>query len=131
MSLKGSLEYDYGSDDLGLTFALSPTWGQTVATVQNSLWSTQILASSKEVGQYTEGTQISTEIGYGFVLGEDSRKLNLFSGYEFDAQTDDELLFRARLSIGSNLGLDFERINKVGTPDSAARKFQFNIHLNW
>ena len=131
MSLQGLVEYDYGRDDLGLTFALSPTWGQTVATVQNSLWSTQILASSKEVGQYTEGTQISTEIGYGFVLGEDSRKLNLVSGYEFDAQTDDELLFRANLSIGSNLELDFERINKVGTPDSAARKYQFNIHLNW
>ena len=131
MSLQGLVEYDYGHDNLGLTFALAPAWGQTVATVQNSLWSTQILASSKEVGQYTEGTQISTEIGYGFVLGEDSRKLNLVSGYEFDAQTDDELLFRASLSIGSNLGLDFERINKVGTPDSAARKYQFNIHLNW
>ena len=98
MSVKGSIEFDYGNDDLGLTFALSPTWGQTQAEAQNSLWSSEILASSKEVGQYTEGTQISSEIGYGFTLGEESRKLNLYSGYEFDAQSDDELLFGSSIS---------------------------------
>ena len=61
MSVKGSLEYDYGRDDLGLTFAISPTWGQTLDEIQNSLWSSNILASDDEVGQYTDGTQISSE----------------------------------------------------------------------
>ena len=131
MNLKGSLEYDYGSDDLGLTFALSPTWGQTQAEIQNSLWSSEILASNNEVGQYTEGTQISSEIGYGFALGEESRQLNLYSSYEFDASSDDELLLGTSLSIGSNLGLDFERTNKIGSPDSAARKYRFNARLSW
>ncbi len=131
MSLKGSLEYDYGSDDLGLTFALSPTWGQTQAEIQNSLWSSEILASSNVVGQYTEGTQIGTEIGYGFALGEESRHLNLYSGYEFDASSNDELLLGTSLSIGSNLGLDFERVNKIGSSDSATSKNQFNARLSW
>ena len=131
MSLKGSVKYDYGHDDLGLKFALSPTWGQTQAELQNSLWSNEILARSNEVGQYTEGTQISTEIGYGFALGERSRQLNLYSGYEFDAQADDELLLGTRLAIGSKLGLDFERINKISTTDSPAGKYQFNVTLSW
>ncbi len=131
MSLMGSVEYDYGRDDLGLKFALSPTWVQTQAELQNSLWSNEILARSNEVGQYTEGTQISSEIGYGFALGEESRQLNLYSGYEFDAQSDDELLLGTRLAIGSKLGLDFERINKISTTDSPAGKYQFNVSLSW
>ena len=131
MSMKGSVEYDYGRDELGLTFALSPTWGQTQAAVQNSLWSSEILANSNEVGQYTNGTQVSTEIGYGFALGDESRKLNLYSNYEFDAETDDELLLGTSLSIGSKLGLDFEQTNKIGSSESAARKYQFNARLSW
>ena len=115
----------------GLTFVLSPTWGQTRADVQNTLWSSNILTSDKNVGQFTEGTQISTEIGYGFALGEVSRQLNLYSGYEFDAETDDELLFGTSVSIGSNLGLNFERTNKLGSLDYVARKYQFNARLSW
>ena len=131
MSLKGSLEYDYGRDDLGLTIALSPTWGQTQAEIQNTLWSSEILASSKEIGQYTEGTQINTEIGYGFILGEESQQLNLYSGYEFDAQADDELLLGTSISIGANFGVDIERAGKIGTPEDVATKYQINGRLTW
>ena len=131
ISVKGSLEFDYGSDDLGLTFALSPTWGQTQTEIQNSLWSNEILASSNEVGQYTEGTQISSEIGYGFTLGDESRQFNLYSGYEFDASSDDELLLGTSVSIGSNLSLDFKQTNKIGSSDSTVRKYQFNARLSW
>ena len=58
MSVNGTLGYDYGNDALGLTFAISPTWGQTLASIQNTLWSSSILASDKEVGQYSDGTQV-------------------------------------------------------------------------
>ena len=84
MSVNGTLGYDYGNDNLGLTFAISPTWGQTLASAQNTLWSSSILDSNKEVGQYSDGTQVSSELGYGFTLGEESRKLNLYSSYEFE-----------------------------------------------
>ncbi len=131
MNLRSSLRYDYGRDDLGLTFEISPTWGQTQSEVQNSLWSNNILTNDKEVGQYTIGTQISSEIGYGFTIGDDTSKLNLYSGYEFDASSNDELLIGTNLSIGSNLRLDFERINKIGSPDSATNNYQFNARLNW
>ena len=48
MSANSSLGYDYGNDELGLTLEISPTWGQSQANSQNSLWSNNILASESE-----------------------------------------------------------------------------------
>ena len=131
MSVNGTLGYDYNNDALGLTFSVSPSWGQTLASVQNTLWSSNILASDKEVGQYTDGTQVSSELGYGFTLGEDSRKLNLYSGYEFDADANDKLLLGTSVSIGSHLSLDLERTRPMNTQDPEATKYQLNGRFNW
>ena len=38
MNASSSLKYDYGQDNLGLTFEFSPTWGHSFANAQNSLW---------------------------------------------------------------------------------------------
>ena len=115
MSINGTLGYDYGNDNLGLTFAISPTWGQTLASAQNTLWSSNILASDQEDGQYSDGTQVSSELGYGFTLGEKSRKLNLYSGFEFDAKSDDQLSLGSNISIGSHLGFDIEGTRAINT----------------
>ena len=131
MSLTGSLGYDYGNDALGLTFAISPTWGQTLASVQNTLWSSNILASDSEIGQYSDGTQISSEIGYGFTLGENSRKLNLYSGFEFDAESDDKLSLGSSVLIGSNLSLDIEGTRAINSQESQTTKYQLNGRLSW
>ena len=131
MSLNGTLEYDYGNDDLGFTFGISPTWGQTLASVQNSIWSSSILASDQEVGQYSEGTQISTNIGYGFSLGEESRKLNLYSSYEFDAEASNKLLLGTSVSVGSNLSFNLERNGVLNSQDLDAAKYQLNGSLSW
>ena len=93
MSARSSLKYDYGQDNLGLTIELSPAWGHSVANAQYSLWSSSILTGNNEFGQFINGTQISSKVGYGFVLGENSQALTLYSGYEFDNQTEDELLW--------------------------------------
>ena len=131
ISLRSSLKYDYGSDNLGLTLEISPTWGQTHTEVENSLWSRGILASDKEIGDYINGTQISSNIGYGFILGENSRKMNLYSGYEFDASTDDELFLGSSISIGPNFGLDLERTNKLGIEGIESTKYQFKARFSW
>ena len=131
MSLNGTLEYDYGNDNLGLTFGISPSWGQTQASVKNSIWSSNILTSDQEVGQNSDGTQVSSEIGYGFTLGEDSRKLNLYSGYEFDTVYDDQLSLGTRVSIGSNLNLDLEGTRAINTQESEVTKYQLNGRLTW
>ena len=131
ISVKGTLEYDYGNDNLGLTFGISPTWGQTQASVQNLIWNSSILASVQEVEQYSDGTQVDSEIGYGFTLGEDSRKLNLYSGYKFDAESDDQLSLGTNVSIGSYLNLNLEGTRAINTQESEATKYQLNGHLTW
>ena len=131
ISASSSLGYDRGHDDLGLTFTISPKWGQTLASAQNTLWSSNILNSNNEIGQYFNGTQINSKVGYGFVLGEDFRKLTIYSGYEFDDLTADELLLGSKISIGSNFGLDIEGIRELRTSGDETSKLQLNGRLNW
>ena len=131
VSLKSTLGFDYGNDNLGLTFEVSPTWGQTQANVQNSIWNNNILANDKKVGQYPNGTQINSEIGYGFTFGEESKILSLYSNYEFDSETDSNLSLGTNISLGSNLSLDLERTRAIDTQESASTKYQFNGRLRW
>ena len=69
MSVRSTLGYDRGNDDLGLTITISQNWGQTLASAQHTLWNSDILTNKNEIGQYTNGTQINSKVGYGFVLG--------------------------------------------------------------
>ena len=131
MSANSSLGYDYGNDELGLTLEISPTWGQLQANSQNSLWSNNILASENEIGQYTNGTQVKSKIGYGFTLGENSRKLTFYSGYLFDDQIEDELLLGSSVLIGSNFGFDLEGIREISAAGDEASKLQLNGRLKW
>ncbi len=101
------------------------------AEVENSHWSSEILSSDKGVGQYTVGTKINSEIGYGFTLSEECRKFELYSGYEFDAQSDDELLLGISISIGSNLNLDLERTRKLSSSETEAINCQFYTYFSW
>ena len=83
------------------------------------------------IGQYTNGTQINSKVGYGFVLGEHTQTLTVYSGYEFDDQTEDELLLGSRVAIGSNFGLDLEGTRKISSVGDKASKFKLNGRLKW
>ena len=131
MSINGSLGFDHGNDALGLTLEISPAWGQTQESVRNSIWSSGILANNDEVGQYTDGTQVNSEIGYGFTLGDDSRKLNLYSGYEFDTKSNSILSIGTSVSIGPNLSLDLERKQLINPQESEPTRYYLNGRLSW
>ena len=131
MSASSSLKYDYGQDNLGLTIELSPTWGHSFANAQNSLWSSNTFTNNNQFGEFNNGTQISSKVGYGFVFGENSQELTLYSGYEFDNQNDDELLFGSSVSISSNIKLDLEGNKKLSNEGSETSKLQLNGRLSW
>ncbi len=131
MSANSTLGYDYGNDELGLTLEISPSWGQSQVKSQNSLWSNNILVSENEIGQYTNGTQVKSKIGYGFSLGENSRKLTFYSGYLYDDQIEDELLLGSSVHIGSNFGIDLEGIKEIRTAGEEATKLKINGRLSW
>ena len=67
----------------------------------------------------------------GLHLVKIHRKLNLYSEYEFDAQSDDELLLGTSVSIGTNLGFDLENTRKIGNKGTKEMKHQFNARLSW
>ena len=131
ISASGSFGFDLGNDKLGTILTLSPTWGQSSDDAQNNLWDSNILQDDSEMGQYTNGTQIDSEIGYGFAIGDNTGILTLYSGYEFDQQVDDELMVGTRVSIGSNFDLDVEGSQEIGTEGSNPTKVQFNGRLSW
>ena len=126
-----SIRFDHGNDGLGLNIEFSPKWGQTQANAQNSQLNSNILSSKYEINQYTNGTQVSSKVGYGFELGEDFRTMTIYSGYEFDDQNEDELLLGSRFAIGSNFGLDIEGLRKIGKEGDQKTQVQLNGRLNW
>ena len=131
ISASSTFGFDLGNDKLGTTLTLSPTWGQSSYDAQNNLWDSNILQDDSEMGQYTNGTQIDSEIGYGFAIGDNTGILTLYSGYEFDQQVDDELMVGTRVSIASNFDLDVEGSQEIGTEGSNPTKVQFNGRLSW
>ena len=131
ISASSTFGFDLGNDKLGTILTLSPTWGQSSDDAQNNLWDSNILQDDSEMGQYTNGTQIDSEIGYGFAIGDNTGILTLYSGYEFDQQVDDELMVGTRVSIGSNFDLDVEGSQEIGTEGSNPTKVQFNGRLSW
>ena len=84
-----------------------------------------------KIGQFTTGTQVKSKVGYGFTLGENSRKLTFYSGYLFDDQIEDELLLGSSVLISSNFGLDLEGIREISTTGDEASKLQLNGRLKW
>ena len=131
ISASSTFGFDLGNDKLGTILTLSPTWGQSNEDAQNNLWDSNILQDNSEVGRYYNGTQIDSEIGYGFAISEDTGILTLYSGYDFDDQQSDELLLGTRVSIGSNFGFDVEGSQEIGTEGSNTSKVQFNGRLSW
>ena len=64
---RGSLRYNRGGDDLGLTVALSPSWGATGSRA-NQLWSEAALpfATAGSSGTSNGTGRLDGEVGYGF-----------------------------------------------------------------
>ena len=131
ISASSTFGFDYGNDKLGTILTLAPTWGQSSDDAQNNLWDSNILQDDSNMGQYTNGTQVDSEIGYGFAIGDNTGILTLYSGYEFDHQVDDELMLGTRVKIGSNFDFDVEGSQEIGTEGSNPTKVQFNGRLSW
>ena len=64
-SLLGTFSYDRGNDKLGTIMEISPSYGQMQGANSRSLWSSDILESVSETGQYMDGTKVDTEFAYG------------------------------------------------------------------
>ena len=75
-SLLGTVSYDQGNDKLGTFMEVSPSYGQMQGSTSRSLWSSDILESVSETGQYMDGVHVDTEIGYGLSILGDTQPTN-------------------------------------------------------
>ena len=131
ITASSTIDHDQGYDNLGLNINVSSKWGQTLTAAQNSQMTSNLLTRNNEFEQYTNGTQVNSKVGYGFVLGEDFRKLSVYSGYEFDVLTADKLLLGSRISIGSNFGLDILGTREISSEGDETAQIKFPGQLNW
>ena len=81
------MSYDQGSDKFGIFMEISPSYGQMHGSTNRSLWSSDILESVSETGQYMDGVHVETELGYRLSILGDSSRLTPFGGigYSTDA----------------------------------------------
>ena len=84
-----------------------------------------------KVVAYSDGIQVRYKLSYSFTLGEESGKLNLYSSYEFDAESDDQLSLGSSVSIGPHLSLDLAGTRAINIQESQATKYLLNGRLNW
>ena len=131
ISISSSFEFDHGNDELGMLFELSPSWGQANTKEQNDIWSSDIIESNGDLVQYSDGTQIDFEIGYGFGINDKSGILTPCSRYAFDHKNSDELLMGTEVKFGSNLEFDVNGVLKIGGEDTNINKVEFSGNFIW
>ena len=130
--LKSKFGFDHENDELGLTFEIAPTWGQTRVDAQNAIWDRSILRNNEEeVNPYTNGSKLDTEIGYGFSIASNSGFLKIYGGYEFENNMLDESTFGTEVSLGSNFSINFERIREFEIEKISPAKLQMRGNLKW
>ena len=131
LGLDGSLTFDWASDKRGLILKVIPTWGQTNAAVQNSLWSRNILDANLQSGQYSDGISLNSEIGFGFEILDGESVLTPFGRYGYSNSQGTEYEFGTRMSFGSNVKLDLTGSQNINSTDDITNKVRVEGSLSW
>ena len=123
----GSINYDYGNDQLGTMFKISGTYAQTPSNYSELLNMSiidNVCTSSME-------NVINTELQYGLSICGTTCLVTPYAGYDFDTNGKSQSQLGARLSIGSYMNLEVERTHNPNSEVSTNQKVQFNSKLNW
>ena len=113
LGLDGSFSFDLNSNKRGLLLEFAPTWGHTNTNIQNSLWSRNILDANFESGQYTEGTSLRSEIGYGLEILHGHSVLTPFARYGFSDTQGTDYQVGTRMNVGPNAKLSISGTQNV------------------
>ena len=96
---------------------ISPSYGQMQGDNIRSLWSSDILESVSETGQYMDGVYVDTEIGYGLSILGDTSRLTPFGGIEYSEGSDNKYHVGTRLQFSSDLKFEL-----TGTQETDTRR---------
>ena len=131
IDIESSLTYDHGRDQRGFIAEVAPSWGQIDASIQNTLWDSGSLDSDFEHGQYSNGTSLTSEFGYGFDIFQGNGTLTPISGIAISTNQDYEYLLGTRLGLGSNANFELSGRQEQSTTGTNSTKVQFEGSLNW
>ena len=130
-SLLGTISYDQGNDKLGTIMEISPSYGQMENSNSRSLWSSDILESVSETGQYTDGTKVDTEFAYGLSILDDTSKLTPFGGIGYADDTNNKYHVGTRLQLGSDLKFELTGTQEKDAEGTLNQKIKLDGAFSW
>ena len=124
----GSVRYDPGGDERGLSMSVIPSWGNSASGVQ-SLWESE----GVEVGSADSERSLSleTEVGYGFAALGDRGLLTPYGA--FGRAGGDGRSYRAgsRLSMGGTFDVSLEGLRTETGAGDPEHGITLQGRLNW
>ena len=131
IEIESSLTYDHGRDQRGFIAEVAPSWGQVDASIQNTLWNSNSLDSDFEHGQYSNGTSLTSEFGYGFDILQGDSTLTPISGFAISTNQDYEYLLGTRLNLGSNTQFSLTGSRNHNFDSNDSTKVSLEGTINW
>ena len=131
MSLNSSMNYDSNNDEQGVLLKSAASWGQTVAEIQNSIWSRSNLASSIGSNHYADGNTFSSEIGYGLKIWDGRSLLTPFTGFNISQNQGNEYQIGMLMNIGSNVKLNLTGTQYMNATNDITNKMHLEGSINW
>ena len=130
-SIIGTVNYDRGNDKLGTIMEVSPSYGQMQGGNSRSLWSSDILESVSETGQYMDGVHVDTELGYGLSILGDTSRLTPFGGIDYSDDADNKYHVGTRLQLGSDLKFELTGTQETDAQGKLNQQFKLDGAFNW
>ena len=130
-SVLGTLNFDKNKDQLGTILEISPSYGQMYEENTQSLWSKDILESVSESGQYMDGFEVTTNLGYGIGIFDHTGKLTPFSGIDFAEDSNNKFHIGTRVQLGNDLNFEMTGTQEFNYEGSISQKIQLDGTIKW
>ena len=121
-SVLGTLNFDKNKDQLGTILEISPSYGQMYEENIQSLWSKDILESVSESGQYMDGFEVTTNLGYGIGIFDHTGKLTPFCGIDFAEDSNNKFHIGTRVQLGNDLNFEMTGTQEFNSEGSIRPK---------
>ena len=127
----GSIRYDRGGDGLGLTVAVSPSWG-VAGSAKDQLWS-EVAPPLAAAGQGDSGNgtvRLETEIGYGVAAFNGNAVVTPYGGLSLSDGSRDWRL-GGRLSFLPSLDISIEVVRRESAAEPPDHSVQLDLTTAW
>ena len=126
-NLYGSLQYDYGNDQLGAILSASGNYIQAPDNYTDLL-NMSILDGARASSM---DNSVNTELKYGLSMCEQVCLITPYAGYDLTVDKPLKSRLGTRISVGSLLNLEYEHIYNPSSDNPTHQKVQFSSRFNW